>query len=374
LTVNKTLRIVVPGVAAAAMAVSLTACGSSSNNSGGSGSGSNIDLTSGGSSAQKDAQGAWTNGYNGGNVTYDGSQSSGIGKSKFTSGEYAFGGSDSALKEDAATNTHELSKATAHCGGIAPIEIPVYISPIAVVFNVPGVTTLNLDAPTIAKIFSNKITNWNDPAIKALNASATLPNLPIQVAHRSTSSGTTNNFTDYLAKAAPSDWTTAASSDWPAALANTGLKAAATSDMKQAVTGTSGAIGYIDASKDAGMGIVSVKVGSGFTAPSAAGAAADFADSKLKDASKTTELIYSVDRTPTNAASYPITLVSYIIACQDYSKTTPAAASGTGAAVKAYLEYITSTAGQQTGADAAKSAPLPAAIQAKVAAVVATIK
>lgn len=372
---NKTFRIVVPGIAAAAMAASLTACGSSTNSGGStSGSGSHIDLTSGGSSAQKDAQGAWTNGYNGGNVTYDGSQSSGIGKSKFTAGEYAFGGSDSALKEDAATNTHELSKATTHCGGIAPIEIPVYISPIAVVFNVPGVTALNLDAATIAKIFSNKITNWNDPAIKALNPSASLPSLPIQVAHRSTSSGTTNNFTDYLAKAAPTDWTTAASSDWPTSLANTGLKAAATSDMKQAVTGTSGAIGYIDASKDSGMGLVSVKVGSGYTAPSAAGAAADFADSKLKDATKSTELIYSVDRTPTNAADYPITLVSYIIACQDYSKTSPMAASGTGAAVKAYLEYVTSTDGQKTGSDAAKSAPLPAAIQAKVAAVVATIK
>ncbi|BBH17153.1 phosphate-binding protein PstS [Nocardioides baekrokdamisoli] len=369
---NKTLRIVVPGIAAAAMAATLTACGSSSSGNGGSGSGT--DLTAGGSSAQKDAQGAWTNAFNGGTVTYDGSQSSGIGKSKFSSGEYAFGGSDSALKEDLATNTHELSKATAHCGGIAPIEVPVYISPIAVVFNVPGVTSLNLDAATIAKIFSLKIVNWNAPAIKALNPSATLPNLPIQVAHRSTSSGTTNNFTDYLYKAAPAAWATAASSDWPTALADKGLKAAATSDMKQAVTGTSGAIGYIDASKDAGMGIVSVAVGGGYTAPSAAGAAADFADSKLKDATKATELIYSVDRTPTNKAAYPITLVSYVIACQDYSKTSPAAASGTGAAVKAYLTYITSTDGQTVGSDAAKSAPLPAAIQKQVAAVVATIK
>lgn len=371
---NKTIRIVVPGIAAAAMAASLAACGSSTSGNGGSGSGTN--LTAGGSSAQKDAQGAWTNGFNGGNVTYDGSQSSGIGKSKFTSGEYAFGGSDSALKEDAATNTHELSKATAHCGGIAPLEIPVYISPIAVVFNVPGVTSLKLDAATIAKIFALKITTWNDPAIKALNPSmaASLPSLPIQVAHRSTSSGTTNNFTDYLYKAAPAVWTTAASSDWPTSLANSGLKAPATSDMKQAITGTSGAIGYIDASKDAGMGIVSVAVGGGYTAPSAAGAASDFADSSLKDPTKTTELIYSVDRTPTKAASYPITLVSYVIACQDYSKTSPAAASGTGAAVKAYLEYITSTAGQTTGSDAAKSAPLPSAIQTRVAAVVATIK
>lgn len=366
---NKTFRIVVPGIAAAAMAVSLTACGSSS------ASGSGTALTAGGSSAQKDVQGAWTDAFKDADVSYDGGQSSGIGKTNFSNGTYAFAGSDSALKDDASTNTHELTDAKAHCGGLDPIEVPVYISPIAVVFNLPGVTTLNLDGPTLAKIFATKITKWNDPAIAALNPKVTLPALGIQVAHRSTSSGTTNNFSDYLAKAGGGNWVSdKASSDWPASLKDGGLKAAATSDMQNAVKTTSGAIGYLDASKDSGMGIVSVAVAGGYTAPSAAGAASDFADSKLKDPTKSTELIYTVDRTPTKAASYPITLVSYIIACPDYSKTVPASAAGTGASVEKYLSYVGSVDGQQAGADAAKSAALPAAIQAKAAALVATIK
>ena len=57
------------------------------------------------------------------------------------------------------------------------IDLPVYISPIAVIFNVEGVDELNLDAATIAGIFAGTITNWNDPAIAATNDGATLPDL-----------------------------------------------------------------------------------------------------------------------------------------------------------------------------------------------------
>ena len=64
----------------------------------------------------------------------------------------------------------------------------------------PGAPThLNLDGKTIAKIFLGQITNWNDPAIKALNKGANMPNLKITPIFRSDGSGTTYNFTDYLA-------------------------------------------------------------------------------------------------------------------------------------------------------------------------------
>ncbi|MGK3946912.1 substrate-binding domain-containing protein, partial [Streptomyces caeruleatus] len=78
------------------------------------------------------------------------------------------------------------------------IEFPVYISPISVVYNVEGVDNLNLDAETLAKIFSGEITNWNDEAIAALNEGVTLPDATITAVHRSDDSGTTKNFTDYL--------------------------------------------------------------------------------------------------------------------------------------------------------------------------------
>ena len=62
---------------------------------------------------------------------------------------------------------------------------------------------LNLDGKTIAKIFLGQITNWNDPAIKALNKGANLPDLKITPIFRSDGSGTTYNFTDYLSAVEP---------------------------------------------------------------------------------------------------------------------------------------------------------------------------
>ena len=113
-----------------------------------------------------------------------------------------FAGSDARLKDD------ELASTFAGCAaGTKAIDLPVYISPIAIVYNVDGVDDLNLDAATIAGIFSGTITTWNDPAIAALNPDATLPSAPITVVHRSDDSGTTKNFTDYLAQNAPTVWT-----------------------------------------------------------------------------------------------------------------------------------------------------------------------
>src|SRR5690606_39722989 len=86
------------------------------------------------------------------------------------------------------------------------IDLRMVGGPIAVGFNVPGVDTLTLDAATMAQIFDNKITNWNDEAIKKLNPDADLPVLKIQAFHRSDESGTTDNFTKYLKAAAPKDW------------------------------------------------------------------------------------------------------------------------------------------------------------------------
>ena len=62
---------------------------------------------------------------------------------------------------------------------------------------------------TVAKIFAGKITKWNDPAIKADNPDAKLPGTAITPVHRSDDSGTTENFTDYLSKAAPARGPTA---------------------------------------------------------------------------------------------------------------------------------------------------------------------
>ena len=61
------------------------------------------------------------------------------------------------------------------CGADGAVNLPVYLDGVAVIYNLPGVTDLKLSSATIAKIFSLKITTWNDPAIVADNPDAKLP-------------------------------------------------------------------------------------------------------------------------------------------------------------------------------------------------------
>ena len=358
---NKTLRFVVPGIAAAAMAASLTACGSSSTSTGGSstGGGSSSGIAGGGSSAQEKAQTAWRAGAGtSATFTYD-SVGSGTGRTNFISGAYKYAGTDSALKDS------EVASATKTCGA-APIEIPVFISPIDVIFNLSGVSKLNLNASVTAKIFSGKITKWNDSAIAALNPGVTLPSTAITPVHRSDSSGTTANFTDYLNKAAPADWSAASSSDWPT---TSGESAKGTSGVVGDVQAGNGTIGYADDSGVQGttLGVALIKVGGTYVKPSAAGAAAALSASKEKTGTPASILTYSLNRTSTDASTYPIFMASYEIACQHYAD------ASTAADIKKFLTFVTSDPGQQAAAANAYSAPLPAAIAAKEAAIIAKI-
>ena len=78
--------------------------------------------------------------------------------------------------------------------------------PIAIAYHVNGLTALNLDGPTAAKIFNGGITAWNDPALQALNPGGALPAEPIHVVFRSDASGTTDNFQRYLDSASNGAW------------------------------------------------------------------------------------------------------------------------------------------------------------------------
>ena len=124
---------------------------------------------------------------------------SGAGISEFTGNQTDFGGSDSPLSKD------EYSKAGQRCGSPA-WNLPVVFGPIAITYNVKGLTSLNLDGPTAARIFNGGINTWNDPAIQALNPGGTLPAEPIRVVFRSDESGTTDNFQRYLDTASNGSW------------------------------------------------------------------------------------------------------------------------------------------------------------------------
>jgi hypothetical protein len=78
--------------------------------------------------------------------------------------------------------------------------------PITVSYNLPGIDNLKLTPDVIAKIFQREIKTWNDAAIKADNPDANLPATSITAAHRSDGSGTTEQFTKYLAAPVPTVW------------------------------------------------------------------------------------------------------------------------------------------------------------------------
>ena len=354
-------RVALPVAAVLTVGLTLTACGNKSGGSGGD------TINGGGATSQQNAQTAWRAAYqksnSGTTINYE-LVGSGTGVTNFTSKAYSFAGSDAYLTSD------QLSAASKTCGA-DPIEVPAYVSPIAVAFNLPGITSLNLDAKTIADIFNGKITTWNDPAIAQQNSGVTLPSDTIATVHRSDDSGTTNNFTDYLSKAGGGAWTDAPSSTWPSSLSGKGQGFDGTSGVVGALTSTKDTIGYADDSAVAAakptLGVVSIKVGSDYNAPSATGAAQVLEASPPAPNQPATSMATDIDRTATAKGDYPLMLASYLLACQKYSD------SKTADAIKGYLTYIVSPAGQQAAAAAAGSAPLTAKLSAKATAIVGKI-
>jgi phosphate transport system substrate-binding protein len=361
-------RAAVPGVAVLALA--LAGCGAGNEDDSASDSSSvsaspdlSGTLAGGGASSQDAAQQAWRAAFQSENpdvtVTYD-PVGSGGGRESFNSGAYSFAGSDSYLDDDEG----ELTKARERCGGEDPVEVPAYVSPIAIVFNLPGVDSLNLDPKTIASIFDGKITKWNDPAIAGQNDGVDLPGTTISPVHRSDDSGTTANFTDYLSKAGEGAWSYDPDGVWPI---KGGEAAEGTSGLVAAVKSGEGTIGYADESQAAGLGLVSVKVGSDYVAPSAEGAAKALAVSTPVEGRPAVDMALDIDRTTTEAGAYPVLLASYLLACQHYDDANEAAL------VNGFLSYILSDAGQQAAAEQAGSAPLDADLASKAQGIVGAI-
>ncbi|WP_123371530.1 phosphate ABC transporter substrate-binding protein PstS [Cellulomonas sp. PhB150] len=340
---------------AGVLALSLTACGSDDPvGDAPSASGGSTDMAGAmsgelngvGSSAQEKAMDAWRAGFQTANpdvtVNYDPAGSS-AGRTQFIEGGADWAGSDSALKPEELTSAKETCKSDA-------IDIPVYVSPIAVVFNLDGVTSLNLSAETIANIFAGKVKTWDDAAIKADNPDAKLPSTAITPVHRQDGSGTTKNFTDYLNKAANGAWTAEGADDWPLQGGESGT---GTSGLIQAVQGGQGTIGYADESAAGTLGKVSIKVGDAFVGPTAEAAAIAVDASPRDEERGANDVVVKVDRTTTVAGAYPLILVSYAVACSTYADDAKANL------VKGLLGYIVSAEGQSAAQSAAGSAPLP---------------
>lgn len=318
-------------------------------------------LSGAGASSQTAAMTQWIADFTSTNpdvtINYDPS-GSGAGREQFTAGAVPFAGSDRALDTDEVAATSET------CNGGQALDLPVYVSPIAVVYNLSGVSDLQLSAATTAKIFNQQITTWDDPAIAADNPGVTLPSTAITPVNRSDDSGTTQNFTDYLHQAAPDDWTYDADGEWPV---SGGESAQGTSGVISAVQAGDGAIGYADLSQAGELGVASIQVGSEYVAPSAESAAAALAASPEEEGRNDGDIAIEVERTTDESGAYPVILVSYMIVCSSYAD------AAQGDLVKAFAGYVASSEGQQAAATTAGSAPLPDALATEVAASIESI-
>jgi len=258
------------------------------------------------------------------------------------------------------------------------IHVPLVSAPIAILHNLPSKTTLQLSAATVAGIFSGKITKWNDPAIVADNNRSsqktvykldkngnpvkdakgnpvvrrtttvsghyTLPNQTIKVVYRSDSSGTTENFTNYLAKSAPSVWTKAKNKVFKDSfpgnindMNNLGrvVGAASSTGVSQLAGKTPYSITYAEVNyatanklKIANL----INPADQVVAPDSPGVGAF-----LASASQDANGFLTYDFATKEKGAYPLGIVSYLLADTKYPN------KDKGAAVKEFANYILSS-------------------------------
>ena len=143
---------------------------------------------------------------------------------------------------DAPMNAEQLDKARQAGGDV--IHVPLVMGGVVPIYNLPDIEHIRFTGPILADIFLGKITKWNDPALAKINEGVKLPDLPITVAHRSDTSGTSYIFTDYLTKVSP-EWKekvgTSTEPKWPV-----GAGGQKNPGVALLVADTKGAIGYVE--------------------------------------------------------------------------------------------------------------------------------
>ncbi len=193
------------------------------------------DLTGAGATFPYPIYSKWADAYKketGVGLNYQ-SIGSGAGIKQIQSKTVVFGATDAPLKAD------QLDK-----DGL--VQWPMVMGAIVPVVNLDGVKPgeLTLDGATLADIYLGKVTKWDAPAIAKLNPALKLPAADIAVVRRSDGSGTTFNFTDYLAKASP-DWQSKVGAgtavEWPV-----GVGAKGNEGVAGNVAQTKNAIGYVE--------------------------------------------------------------------------------------------------------------------------------
>jgi phosphate transport system substrate-binding protein len=361
------VKLIRSGAVIGAVAISafgLAACGSDNNatssTSGASASnvscGGKATLKASGSTAQANAMTRFVNAYekacDGHTLNYT-SNGSGAGVSEFVGNQTDFGGSDSPLSKEKG----EYDKAKARCDSDA-LNLPVVFGPIAVTYNVSGVSALVLDGPTLGKIFSGAVTKWDDPAITALNKGAALSG-DIHVLYRSDESGTTDNFQKYLKGASDGSYGKDAGKKFNGGV---GEGAKGNEGTSAAIKSTPGSITYNEWSfaKSQNLSVAKIVTSAG---PDAVEVSTDtvgktIEGAKVKGDGNDLVLDTSTFYKPTVAGAYPIVLATYEVVCSKYSD------ASTGTAVKAFLQSTIN--GGQAGLDQSGYIPIPDSFKTKL--------
>ena len=280
-------------------------------------------------------------------VNYGGG-GSGKGRTDLQGGLVDYAGSDGIVKDE------EKAKFKGEF-----VYIPTVAAPITVSYNLPGVNDLTLDSETTARIFQRDIKAWDDPAVRALNPGVSLPSSAIVVAHRSDGSGTTENFTKYLVKAAPS-WRLKSGStvDWP-----DGTQAGnGNAGVAQIVKTQAGAIGYVDLADANTQQLKYAKL------KNKSGKAVEPTLEATTKALEGVELKADLTYDPldsANAGAYPIAAPTWMLAYKDQPSRVK------GDALKAWLSYLVGD-GQELAADN-DYASLPAAFTDRARAAISSI-
>ena len=319
-------------------------------------------LKASGSTAQANAMARFVNAFeqacSGQTLNYT-ANGSGAGINEFVGNQTDFGGSDVPLSAD------EHGKAQQRCGSPA-WDLPVVFGPIAVTYNVTGVTSLNLDGPTAAKIFNGTIKTWNDPAITALNAGTALPNLPIHVVFRSDQSGTSDNFQQYLDAASDGAWGKGTGKSFNGGV---GEGAKGNDGTSAAIKSTPGSITYNEWSfaQAQKLNVAKIVTSAGpdpvSVSPDSVGKT--IAAAKVKGQGNDLMLDTVSFYKPTQPGAYPIVLATYEVVCSKYPD------SQVGTAVKAFLQ-ATIGPGQNGLADNGYI-PIPDALKSRLSAAVNAI-
>ena len=362
----------VAGVVAAA-ALALSACGS--NNDGGSSTSTTAaasgssgaaatscpsgTLNGAGSTAQTNAISTAVKAYqtqcSGVTVNYN-ANGSGSGFTSFLQKSADFAGSDYAMSTTQAGQVTTNSR----CGSGSAIDIPAVTGAVAVLFNVPGVKSLDLSAKVLAGIYDGTITNWDNATIKAANPTVTLPNLAIQPFYRSDTSGTSYNFSNYLNNLGGF---AAANKQFPVK-AGVGQGEKGSSAVAAKVKATSGGLGYAEYSyaTEDDLSYAEVDNAQGTFVPLTQANAANFiAQAKVTQSGEDTKLAFNYQYS--SATAYPNTLVTYEIVCGTGNSSTALPL------LKGFLTYLVSSAAQNSFTSEGY-VPLPASLQTTDASVI----